>query len=70
MPLGSTTTWRWSNVDKTLTWSVSGGAALKSAHAYTRVAPVLFAKGREVERAAVVALTADGGRVVFSFPRT
>jgi alpha-glucosidase len=64
-----TTTWRWGNVDKTLTWSVSGGAALKSAHAYTHVVPVLFAKGRKVERAAVVALTADGGRVVFSSPR-
>ena len=64
-PMVRTTTWRWNDSDKTLTWSVRGGESLKSAHAYTHVLPVLFAKDCEAEHGQVVVLTESGGKIVF-----
>ena len=64
-PMVRTTTWRWNDSDKTLTWSVRGGESLKSAHAYTHVLPVLFAKDGEAEHGQVVVLTESGGKIVF-----
>lgn len=60
-----TTLWSWSDATKTLTWSVKGGAALKSPNVYTDVVAVLFAAGGNVQRAASQALTASGGKAVF-----
>ena len=58
------TTWVWSDADKSLTWSVSGGEELKSPNLYTHVAPVLFSGGK-VQRAATQSLGGAGGKVVF-----
>ena len=60
-----TTTWSWSDATKTLTWSVKGGASLKSPNLYADVVAVLFAAGGKVQRAASQALTASGGKAVF-----
>lgn len=59
------TTWRWTDATKTLTWTVEGGATLKTPNLYTEVSPVLFAPGSAVQRAPKQALGAAGGTVVF-----
>ena len=64
-PMVRTTTWRWDDSEKTLTWSVRGGTRLKSANAYTHVVPVLFAKVCKPNRGPVVVLAKCGGKVVF-----
>ena len=63
-----TTTWRWSDATKTLTWSVGkGGAALRSPNLYTAVLPLLFEEGAAgPQRAAQQPLAASGGKIVFN----
>jgi alpha-glucosidase len=63
-----TTTWRWSDATKTLTWAVGkGGAALRSPNLYTAVLPLLFEEGvAGPQRAAQQPLAASGGKIVFN----
>jgi alpha-glucosidase len=59
-----TTTWKWSDATKTLTWAVQGGLQIPSP--YSTVAAVLFEDGvAEPQRAAQQPLGARSGKVVF-----
>ena len=61
-----TTTWRWNNAARTLSWKAQGGAAMASnSNRYTTVMAVLFEEGAVApQRASQLALTSTG-KVIF-----
>ena len=64
-----TTTWRWNDTARSLTWSVTGSkrvGLLPAGNLYTSVSAVLFEEGADAaQRAARQPLAAAGGQVVF-----
>ena len=58
-----TTTWRWADKTKTLSWSVAG--TFSGPQLYTSVRPTLFAEGAGAQQATVHSLSPRGGSVVF-----
>jgi len=61
-----TTTWTWLDSNRTLTWTVSGGASIASSSLYTWVLPVLFVQGMsKPQYAPKHKMVSTGGEVVF-----
>ena len=62
-----TTTWRWDDAARTLSWSVAGGAELDrdTPTLYSEVVVALFAAGAAAPVRALARALAEGGKVVF-----